>query len=436
MCNKEPGRQKLAGKADHLMKDSTIIRVEQPLSFETLESTIRGEVAGWMQSILDEEVTEFLGRLKSQRRKAVDGGDYRNGYGEPRKLTLSSGTIEVRRPRVRGLEQRFVSRILPLFKRRTNEVSDLLPELYLHGLSCGDFDLALRGLLGEDAPISASTIARLKEKWHSELELWKSRPLDDLEVVYIWADGVYIKAGLEKDKSCLLVMIAALVDGSKVILAIEGGHRESTESWSSLLRSMRDRGLKCPTAVVGDGALGLWAGLRNVYPEARELRCWNHRIMNIVDRVKKCDQATAVKLLREVCYAESREQAQKHKRAFQLWCREKGYEKAAELIDEDWGRMVAFFDFPKQHWQHLRTTNPVESPFAALRLRTDAAKRFKRVDNATCVVWKTLLVAQSRFRKLNAPQLLEDVWKGVEFVDGVRKTQADNNPNHEEKAAA
>ena len=158
--------------------------------------------------------------------------------------------------------------------------------------------------------------------------------------------------------------------------------------------------------------------------------------MNIVDRVKKCDQATAVKLLREVCYAESREQAQKHKRAFQLWCREKGYEKAAELIDEDWGRMVAFFDFPKQHWQHLRTTNPVESPFAALRLRTDAAKRFKKVDNATCVVWKTLLVAQSRFRKLNAPQLLEDVWKGVEFVDGVRKTEADNNPNHEEKAAA
>ncbi len=150
------------------------------MSFETLESTIRGEIKGWMQSILEEEVTEFLGRMKSERQKAVDDCGYRNGYGEPRKLTLSSGTIEVRCPRVRGLEQRFVSRILPFFKRRTNEVCELLPELYLHGLSCGDFDLALRGLLGEDAPISASTVARLKEKWHSELGVWKSRSLDEL----------------------------------------------------------------------------------------------------------------------------------------------------------------------------------------------------------------------------------------------------------------
>jgi putative transposase len=422
------------------MKDSTIIRVEQPLSFARLESAIRGEIEGWMQSILDEEVTEFLGRMKSERRMSVDdGGGYRNGYGEPRKLTLSSGTIELRRPRVRGLEQRFVSRILPLFKRRTNEVSELLPELYLHGLSCGDFDLALRGLLGEDAPLSASTIARLKEKWHSELSVWRSRSLEELEAVYIWADGVYIKAGIEKDKSCLLVMIAALVDGSKVILAIEGGHRESTESWSSLLRSLRDRGLKCPKAVVGDGALGLWAGLRNVYPEAKELRCWNHRIMNIVDRVKKSDQATAVELLRKIAYAKSRDEAQREKKAFQLWCESTGHKNAAKLIDEDWERMVAFFDFPKEHWQHLRTTNPVESPFASLRLRTNAAKRFKRADNATCVVWKMLIIAQSRFRKLNAPELLDEVWNGAEFVDGVRKTQAQKAPEEsdcQERAAA
>ena len=365
------------------MKDSTIIRIEQPLCFETLESTIRGEIEGWMQSILNEEVSEFLGRMKSERRKALDDVGYRNGYGKPRKLTLASGTIELRRPRVRGLEQRFESRILPLFKRRTNEVSELLPELYLHGLSCGDFDLALRGLLGEDAPLSASTVARLKEKWHSELDVWKSRPLEELEVVYIWADGIYIKAGLEKQKSCLLVMIAALVDGSKVLLAIESGHRESTESWSSLLRGLRDRGLKCPKAVIGDGALGLWAGLRNVYPEARELRCWNHRIMNIVDRVKKVDQAAAVVLLRKIAYAKDREEAEKQKKAFQGWCIANDYKKAAELIVEDWELMVAFFNFPKDHWQHLRTTNPVESPFAALRLRTDAAKRFKKP--TTCV---------------------------------------------------
>lgn len=418
------------------MKDSTIIRIEQPLCFETLESTIRGEIEGWMQSILNEEVSEFLGRMKSERRKALDDVGYRNGYGKPRKLTLASGTIELRRPRVRGLEQRFESRILPLFKRRTNEVSELLPELYLHGLSCGDFDLALRGLLGEDAPLSASTVARLKEKWHSELDVWKSRPLEELEVVYIWADGIYIKAGLEKQKSCLLVMIAALVDGSKVLLAIESGHRESTESWSSLLRGLRDRGLKCPKAVIGDGALGLWAGLRNVYPEARELRCWNHRIMNIVDRVKKVDQAAAVVLLRKIAYAKDREEAEKQKKASQGWCIANDYKKAAELIDEDWERMVAFFNFPKDHWQHLRTTNPVESPFAALRLRTDAAKRFKKAENATCVVWKMLTVAQSRFRKLNAPELLKEVWKGVEFVDGVRKIQAKQSEDQSERAAA
>jgi transposase-like protein len=375
--------------------------------------------------------------MKSQRRKAVDDtSDYRNGHGKPRKLTVSNGTIELRRPRVRGLEARFESRILPLFKRRTPEVSNLLPELYLHGLSCGDFDLALRGLLGQDAPLSASTIARLKEKWHSELGAWKARRLDDLSVVYVWADGVYIKAGLEKDKSCLLVMIAALVDGSKMLLAIDSGHRESTESWSSLLRSLRDRGLKCPKAVVGDGALGLWAGLRNVYPEAKELRCWNHRIMNIVDRVKKVDQATAVELLRKIAYAADREEAQKEKKAFQGWCEANGYRKAAELMDEDWGRMMAFFDFPKEHWQHLRTTNPVESPFAALRLRTNAAKRFKKAENATCVVWKMLTIAQSRFRRLNAPELLGDVWKGVEFVDGVRKTQAQQETYSEERIAA
>jgi putative transposase len=254
--------------------------------------------------------------------------------------------------------------------------------------------------------------------------------------VYLWADGVYIKAGFEKDKSCLLVMIAALVDGSKVLLAIESGHRESTESWSSLLRSLRDRGLGCPRAVVGDGALGLWAGLRNVYPEARELRCWNHRIMNIVDRVKKTDVAAAVALLRKIAYAKYREEAEKEKKAFQLWCAANGYKRAAELIDEDWERMVAFFDFPKEHWQHLRTTNPVESPFAALRLRTNAAKRFKKADNATCVVWKMLTVAQSRFRRLNAPELLEEVWKGVEFVNGVRRTQAEKETNAEQRTAA
>ena len=370
-------------------KDSTMIPIKQPVSFETLEAGIRIQIQGWLQSILEEEVSEFLGRRKSGRKKGIDASPgYRNGHGKPRKLTLSSGTIELRRPRVRDLEERFESRILPLFVRRSPQVAELLPELYLHGLASGDFDLALRGVLGDDAPLSASTVMRLKEKWQGELEVWKNRRLDDLEVVYIWADGIYIKAGIEKDKACLLVMVAGLSDGSKIMLAIESGYRESIESWARLLRSLGDRGMKPPKAVIGDGALGLWGAIGNVCPETDELRCWNHRMVNLLDRVKKGDQAAAKELLRKVAYAENLQEAEKAKAVFKAWCREKGYTKAAELIDEDWGRMTAFFAYPKEHWQHLRTTNTVESPFAALRLRTDAAKRFKKVDNATAVVWK------------------------------------------------
>ena len=405
-------------------KDNTIVRIKQPVGFESIETLLRSQIQGWMQEILEEEVTEFLGRAKSERKRAVDPvAGYRNGHGKPRKLTLSSGTVELRRPRVRGLEERFESRVLPLFERRTPEVAELIPELYLHGLAAGDFDLALRGLLGDDAPLSASTVMRLKEKWQGELQAWKARRLDDLEVVYVWADGVYVKAGLEKDKACVLVMIAALSDGRKVLLAIESGYRESKESWASLLRSLRDLGLRPPRAMVGDGALGLWSAIGNVWPEADELRCWNHRIMNLIDRVKKCDQVVARDLLRKIAYAVSREEAEKEKANFKAWCADRGYTKASALIDEDWERMVAFFDYPEEHWQHLRTTNPVESPFGALRIRTDAARRFKKADNAIAVIWKMLLVAESRFRKLNAPELMAEVYQGVPFKDGVRVTR-------------
>ena len=215
--------------------------------FENLGEWARRLIQGALQDVLEEEVTELLGRFKSERCKPVDAvGGYRNGYGKPRKLTMSCGTVTVRRPRVRGREQRFESRILPLFARRTREVSDLIPELYLHGLAEGDFDLALRGLLGEDAPLSATTVARLKGKWKAEYEAWASRPLDDLEVTYLWVDGVYVKAGLEKEKAALLVAIGALSDGRKVVLAVRSGHRESIESWSAMLRDLRDRGMASP----------------------------------------------------------------------------------------------------------------------------------------------------------------------------------------------
>ena len=390
-------------------------------TWNDLESCLRGKMRQWLQDMLEAEVDELLGRAKSARKTAVDAPPgYRNGYGKPRKVTLSNGTVTVRRPRVRGLEKRFESQLLPLFVRRTPAVNDLLPELYLHGLAQGDFDLALRGLLGEDAPISANTVARLKEKWHVECEEWGTRRLDELEVVYLWVDGVYVKAGFEKEKAAVLTVMAALSDGSKVIVALRAGYRESKEGWGESLRDLKKRGMNCPKLVVGDGNLGIWSALGEVYPLAREQRCWNHRIVNAVDKVPKKHQGQALVYLRQIPYAESVQQAETLKSRYQQWCRKKGLEDAAKVLDRDWDRMITFYEFPKDHWQHLRTSNPIESPFSTLRLRTDAARRFKKIGNALAVIWKMMLVAEKRFRRLNAPELLNDVHQGVKYVNGVK----------------
>ncbi len=238
--------------------------------------------------------------------------------------------------------------------------------------------------------------------------------------MYLWVDGVYVKAGLEKQKAALLVAVAGLSEGHKVVLALEAGHRESEASWSSLLRSLRARGLRCPRLIIGDGHLGIWAALRNVYPEAEEQRCWNHRILNVLNKLPKKHHGQAKLMLKHIPYAETVEEAERLKRKFQSWCQQRGLNDAAKLIDEDWDRMVTFYRFPKEHWVHIRTTNVVESPFAALRLRTDAAKRFKKVENATAVIFKMLLVTESHFRRLNAPELMREVFLGVKFRNGVR----------------
>lgn len=341
-----------------------------------MEEWVRRKVQEFIQSLLEEEVTELIGREKSERRQAVDSPPvYRNGHGKARRLTLGCGTVTVARPRVRGLEQRFESRVLPMFVRRTAEINKLIPQLYLHGLALGDFDLALRGLLGEAAPVSASTVARLKGSWQAEWDEWKKRPLDGLEVLFLWADGVYVKAGLEKNKAALLVIVGGLADGRKVILAVEPGYRESTESWSGVLRDLKNRGMNCPQSVTADGNLGVWGALANVYPDALEQRCWNHKIVNVLDKLPKKAQPEAKPRLQDIAYAASRPEAEAKRDDFLAWCRQEGYRAAGETLLRDWDRMVTFYRFPQEHWKHLRTTNVVESPFAALRLRTDAAKR-------------------------------------------------------------
>ena len=390
-------------------------------TWERLEAFARQSMQHLLQRMWEEEVDGLLGRGRYERRAAIDAvGGYRNGFGKPRRLTLSHGTITVRRPRVRGLSERFESRILPAFKRRTEAVGRLLPELDLHGLAQGDFALAVRGLRGAGAPLSASSIARLKAGWQAEYERWKTRSLADLEVVSRWVDGVYVKAGLEKAKAAILVVLAALRDGRKVILAVESGYRESTESWAAILRDLKRRGLGAPKLVLGDGHLGIWGALTAVFPEAQEQRCWNHRLLNLLDKLPRKRQAEARTLLTKLPYAETREAAERRKRAFQAWCAKRGHADVGRLLDRDWERLVTFSQFPREHWKHLRTTNPVESPFAAVRLRTAAAKRFKKVENATAVIWKTLLIAEKTFRRLDAPELLADVARGELYVNGVR----------------
>jgi putative transposase len=401
-----------------------------------LESMVRENVREFMQRILDEERDEFLQREWYERKSAEDPQPgYRNGYGKARTLTLSCGTVDLRRPRVRDMDERFESAMLPFFVRRTREVDTLIPELYLHGLAAGDMDLALRGLLGQDAPISAGTVARLKERWQREYAEWSSRSLAGLEVVALWVDGVYVKAGLEKDKAAILVALAGLSDGRKVIVGMVAGYRESTESWRDLLKDLKERGMNEPRLAIGDGHLGIWGALREVYPGSEEQRCWNHKIRNVLDKLPKRLWDEAKKMLSEMARAETEDAALKLRGAFQQWCRTRGHGEAADLIEKDWEQLVAFYRFPKEHWQHLRTSNPVESPFDRVRIRTNAARRFKKVANATAVVWKTLMVAEKKFRKLNSPELWGEVFKGAVFKDGVRVETPQRDRSKEARVA-
>ncbi len=255
-------------------------------------------------------------------------------------------------------------------------------------------------------------------------ETWQERRLDDRELVYAWADGIYVKAGLEKDKAALLVVIGAMSDGRKEVLAIQPGYRESTESWLKLLRDLRDRGLSVPLLLMADGGLPIWNAADQVWPQAAQQRCWNHKIINVLNDLPKHAQGKARALLTQISYAETQEEAEARRDTFVARHRDR-YPEAVDTLERDWERMVTFYDFPEQHWQHLRTTNPVESPFAAVRLRTNAGKRYKRVQGATALIWRLLMVAEKRFRKLNAYELLQDVYRGKKYKDGkpIEQTQ-------------
>lgn len=319
-----------------------------------------------------------------------------------------------------------------MFKRSTKELGEALPGLYLHGLAKGDFELALRGLLGSGAPLSPASIQRLKAKWQVEYEEWRRKDLSGLEVVYQWADGIYVKAGLEKDKAALLVIIGALKNGQKVLLACESGYRESKESWLGVLRDLIRRGLRLPRLTIADGNLGIWKALGEIHPQGDEQRCWNHKISNVLDALPRRVRNEAGEYIKRIPYAETREECERLRDEF-VNRYKRDYPKAVEKLVSDWDRMVTFYSYPREHWVHIRTTNVVESPFSSIRLRTDAAKRFKRVENATAMIWKLLSVAEKRFRLLNGYWLLPEVYSGKRFIDGVMV--GDERVNQKRKVA-
>jgi len=391
--------------------------------YEDLEQFARERIRIHLQDLLEQEVNEWLGREKSERKiNAKEQPGYRNGYGRARRLTMSLGTIEIQRPRVRDLGERFKSRVLPMFKRQTREVRDLIPELYLHGLASGDFELALRHLLGEGAPLSASSLQRLKQKWQSEYAQWTTTPIEQARWAYLWADGIYVKAGVGKEKAALLVVIGVRPDGSKCFLALEAGYRESKESWASVLRQLKGRGVKQPRLFIGDGNLGLWAAVSEVYPQACHQLCWNHKMLNVLDTVSKKEQRQVKQHLQAMVYAESREQALAERKKFEQVFRHSP--KTIKTVVENWERLTTYYDYPREHWKHLRTSNVVESPFSRVRLRTEASRRFKTQINATCLIWKTLMIAEKSFRKLNAPHLVDKVARDMKCSNGTEVRDA------------
>jgi putative transposase len=362
----------------------------------------------------------------------------RNGRARPRRVTVGSGTVEVAAPRVNdrrvdaeGDRKRFTSAILPPYMRRSPMVAEVLPILYLRGLSTGDSRDALEALLGEDAAgLSPANITRLLSVWEEEYRRFQTRDLSDRDYVYIWVDGVHFNIRLEEDRLCTLVMIGARPDGTKELIAVEDGFRESKDSWASVLRDLKRRGMRAPELAIGDGALGFWAALRDVWPEAREQRDWVHRIGNVLDKLPKRLQPKAKAALHEIMKADSREAALEEIERFREEYGAK-YPKAVETLCRDQEKLLTFFDFPAEHWIHIRTSNPIESAFSTVRLRQRVTKGAGSRRRGLTMAFKLLEMAQQRWRRLNSSELLPLVRAGVTFRNGTRVERDDQTPEEQ-----
>jgi transposase-like protein len=373
---------------------------------------------------LELEVEQYVEKLRHLRDENGHALVVRNGKAEPRAVSLGAGSIEFQAPRVddRRPDQRFTSIILPPYMRRSPRLNEALPVLYLRGLSTGDFEEAIPVLLGADAAgFSATTIARLLRVWQDEYAGWRKRPLKGKEYVYVWADGVYFNVRLGEDKQlACLVLVGVLPDGTKEVIALEDGYRESTESWLSLLRDLERRGMPAPKLATGDGALGFWAALRQVYPETEEQRCWVHKIANVLDKLPKRVQPRAKDMLHEIMRAPDRQSALEDIERFSREFEAK-YPKAVDTLTKSQNELLTFFDFPAEHWIHLRTTNPIESTFSTVKARTKKTKGAGSRKAGLAMAFKLLLEAEKRWRRINAPHLVALVQAGVKFPDGQRQ---------------
>lgn len=386
----------------------------------TLEDLAREGARRMLATALELEVAEYIGLHAEARDAAGHRLVVRNGKAKARKVLIAGLPVPVQTPRVddRRDGEKFTSAVLPPYRRRSQRLEDVLPILYLRGLSTGDFAPALEELLGEAARgFSATNIVRLKEGWESEYRAWRQRELAGTDYVYVFADGVNFSIRLEADRLTCLVLVGVTRDGRKELIALEDGYRESTEAWLDVLRSLKKRGMPAPALAVGDGALGFWAALAEVYPETAVQRCWVHKLRNVLDKLPDRLQGQAKDLLRLAMYADSRKEADQARTLFEKEFGEK-HEKAVACLQEDWDELLTFLDYPAEHWLHLRSSNVIESVFSPAKVRARKTKGAGSRRAGLAMAYKLVASAQSRWRKINAPHRVRLLREGVRFKDG------------------
>jgi putative transposase len=411
------------------MSKDNVFAIKKPDSFvdDPISEILRQGARSLISQALEIELGIFLNQYKDLRDQMGLQRIVRNGYLPERYIQTGIGPVSIKVPRIRDRHQKaskrihFSSAILPPYLRKTRSMEQLIPWLYLKGVSTGDFSDALAALVGKDAPgLSAPTISRLKTVWQQEYEQWQKRSLSGKRYVYFWADGVYCNVRMD-DKHCLLVIVGATIDGVKELIAIEGGFRESELSWSQLLLDLKSRGLADgPQLAIGDGALGFWKAMDKVYPDARCQRCWVHKTANILNKLPKSVQPKAKSHLHQIWQADNKNEAERYFKSF-VAVYEAKYPKAAQCLEKDHDSLLTFYDFPAEHWRHIRTTNPIESTFATVRLRTNKVRGCFSADTVITMAFKLCQCAQGRWIRLHRPERLAEVIKGVKFVNGLEE---------------